>query len=193
MKNKVLMTVLLSAFSLGTMAETPTFNYVEAGLAAQEHDAVEGDFGGYKLAGSYELNSDFYLAGRFLTTSDRGLDLGLTTFGVGYQFAMSENTVLFTQLDFASVTFDRANSGEFEDKGYQVSFGVRSNMTESIEFKAAVKLLNAGEVDSTYGDFNPTYLEVGVSYMISAPFSLYADYERESDSNGYSFGVRYNF
>jgi len=119
--------------------------------------------------------------------------LGLTTFGGGYQFGLTDSTVMYAQLDYARVIFDRPNAGEFDSNGYQISVGVRSNVTEAIELKGAVKFLNAGNVDSTYGDFNPTYIELGASYLFTDELSVYADYENESDSDRYSFGLRYNF
>jgi len=194
MKNKILITAMLSALSLGAIAEEmPSFNFAEVGYTTQEHDAVGGDASGFELAGSYDLEGDFYLAGSYLSTSDRGLDLGLTTFGGGYQFGLTDSTVMYAQLDYARVIFDRPNAGEFDSNGYQISVGVRSNVTEAIELKGAVKFLNAGNVDSTYGDFNPTYIELGASYLFTDELSVYADYENESDSDRYSFGLRYNF
>jgi len=193
MKKKILIAMILSAMPVVVVAETPSFNFVKGGYTEQGSDDFDIDTDGFELAGSFEVNDLFYLSGKHTDASEDFLELAVTTFGVGYQHEIAESTLIYAQVDWAKVVFDRPNSGEFDDQGYQVSIGIRSFVTDSLELDAAVRFLDAGTVDATYGDFNPTYIEVGASYFFTEELAAYASYENESEGNRYSIGLRYDF
>jgi len=193
MKKKILIAIMLSAIPVIAAAETPSFNFVKGGYTEQSSDDFDIDTDGFELGGSYEITESFYLSGKHTTTSDDLLELAITTLGVGYQHELTETTLFYAQIDWAKVVFDRPNSGEFDDQGYQLSVGVRSFVTDELELEVAVKFLDAGNVDATYGDFNPTYIEVGASYFFTDELAAYASYESESDGDRYSAGLRYDF
>ncbi|TQV89266.1 outer membrane beta-barrel protein [Aliikangiella coralliicola] len=193
MNKKILIAATLSALSFGANAELPSFNFVEVGTTTQEHDAVGGDLGGFELAGCYEFDQSLYLAGSHVLTSDRGLDLSTSSLGIGYQYGIADSTLLYTQLDWARVVMERDNAGKFDEPGYQLSVGVRSQVADSVELQAAIKHLDAGEVDPTFGDYNPTFVVLGANYQFDNDMAVYAGYENESDSDRYSIGFRYEF
>jgi predicted porin len=193
MNKKILVASLLSVLSLGASAESPSFSFVEAGYTAQDNDLIDGDYTGYEVEANCQLSNNFYLAAKHVTTTESNLDLSTTTFGVGYHYLVTKSTALYAEIDYAAVLLERTNSGKFEENGSQLTLGVKSMLLDSLELEVALKYLDAGEVDSTFGDYEKTYGLIGANYRISDEFSVYADYETEEDSNRYSVGLRYNF
>ena len=193
MKKKILIASLLSTFSLGASAQLPTFDFVEVGSSVQDHDMSGEDFGGFELEGSYQFTDDFYIAGKHVSTNESDLELATTTLGIGYQLGVTEHSVFYTQLDIASVLFERDAAGKFEDQGFQIGIGYRHKVSDSFQLEAGLKYLDAGEVDATFGDYNPTYVIVGANYILNDEFAIYADLESEADSDRYSIGLKYDF
>ena len=193
MNKKILIAGLLSVVSLGASAESPSFSFVEAGYTAQDNDLIDGDYTGYELEGSYQLSNNFYLAAKHVITTEDSLDLSTTTFGVGYHYFLTKSTAMYVQADYAAVILERANSGKFDEQGTQLGLGIKSMITDAIEIDVALKYLDAGEVDTTFGEYDKTYGLIGANYLLSDSVSIYADYEIEEDSNRYSMGFRYRF
>jgi len=193
MKNKMCIALAATVLSLNVAAETPTFNYVKAGYTAQEPDYIGVDQTGFEVAGAYEINESFYLAGKYIATSDDDLDSVRGTIGVGYKMDLTDNTAMFFQLDYAAIEFDQVNSGTFDDSGFQVGLGVRSFVGESFEVNGAIHYLDAGTVDATFGDFNQTFIVLGGEYFMTDDLTFYADYEYDSDASRYAAGLKFYF
>ena len=193
MNKKILIASLLSTFSLGASAQLPTFDFVEVGSSVHDHDFSGEDFGGYELEGSYQFIDDFYVAGKHVSATESDLEIATTTVGVGYQMGVTEHSIFYTQFDIANVLFERDAAGKFEETGFQLGVGYRHMVTDSIQLQAGLKYLDAGEVDATFGDYNPTYVTLGANYSFDEDFAIYADFETESDSDRYSFGLKYDF
>jgi predicted porin len=193
MNKKILVASLLSVLSLGASAESPSLNFVEVGYTTQDNGLIDGDYTGYEVEANYQLANNFYLAAKHVTATEDDLDLSTTTFGVGYHYIVTKSTVLYAEAGYAAVVFERSNSGKFDESGTQLVIGVKTMLTESLELDVALKYLDAGDVDQTFGEYDKTYGLVGANYYLSNEFSVYADYETEEDSDRYSFGVRYNF
>jgi|GEM_PF-3054081 len=193
MNKKILTAALLSALSFNASAQLPTFDFVEVGSTIQDHDATGEDFGGFELEGSFQFNDDFFVAGKHVATEESDLELATSTFGVGYQMGVTEHSVFYTQLDFANVILERPAAGKFEEQGYQFGVGYRHRIGDDFQLEAAVKYLDAGKVDDTYGYYQPTFVTLGANYAITEEFAIYADFETEEDSDRYSFGLKYDF
>lgn len=190
---KTLLTAFLLAVPLSINAEPLSFDFAEIGYTSTERDEIGGEFTGFEVAGSYQLNEDFYLLAEHVSTNDRGLDIQTSTLGAGYLYPITDPAILFTQLDLAHVVLDRDDAGKFSGIGFQANVGLRIGLTDAFEVEAAIKYINAGKVDETYGDYESTYLSIGGSYMLSDSFAIYADYEANSESKQHSMGMRYYF
>ncbi|TQV89264.1 hypothetical protein [Aliikangiella coralliicola] len=179
--------------SFSAMAERPSFTFVEVGQTELEHEVVDGDFTGYDFEISYELKDFFYLSGKVISTSDGDLKNETKSIGIGYQELIFTDTVMYIQADAVGVVFTRPNAGEFDEQGNQFTIGLKSNVTDWFEVDVAVKRLDAGEVDATFGDYRIDYGFVGLNFKVFDEFSIYANYQEESDSKRQSVGFRYDF
>ncbi|WP_444996020.1 hypothetical protein [Aliikangiella sp. IMCC44359] len=193
MIKKALLTASMAILPCLAKAELPSFSYVEAGKTDMEHEQVAGDFTGFEATASYQLEDSFYIAGKYVSTNDLDLDMETKTIGIGYYEEIFNNSVVFVQLDAVGVIFSRPNTGVFDEQGYQFSLGFKSNITDSLEVELTLKRLNTGEVDVDYGDYRIDYAVLGLHYMFTDNIGLYADFEKEDNSERTSFGVRYEF
>lgn len=180
MNNKLLASAVLSILSFGAMADTPSFDNVEIGYANFDFDGF--DVTGFEIKGSKEISDDFYIAGDYADVSKSGNSLTLTTVGVGFKNDFSATSSFFAELDFARLDAD----GGVDENGYEVTFGVRSMLTEQLEVKAAVEYLDIDDEDTTS-------LVLGGAYNLTDSVAVYADYKHESDLSRYGVGVRFNF
>ncbi|MET1254864.1 hypothetical protein [Aliikangiella maris] len=195
MIKKIFFTTTLLAMSNLALAERPSFSYFEAGATELEHDLVVGDFTGFELTGSYELPDNFYIVGKAVITSDKDLDLDMETktIGIGYHEKIFSNTVLFAQADAVAVVFSRPESGQFDEQGYQFSVGIKSQIIDNLEVELTYKRLSTGEVDEDFGDYRVDYALLGLHYIVASGVGIYADYEKEDDSERTVVGIRYEF
>lgn len=175
------------------IAERPSFNYIEGGKTDMEHDVVEGDFTGFELTGSHELPDNFYVTAKYVKTDDLDIDMINMFVGIGYHYHLFDDTLLTIQLDAAEITFGQQNAGEFEEKGFQWSVGIKSQITDSLEAEIVGRVLDADQVDDEFGYYRPNYLVLGLHYKVFDDFSIYLDYESGSDSDRSVFGVRYDY
>jgi len=193
MKKNIIAALIGLAFSQSVMAERPSFNYLEGGPTSMEHDTVEGDFGGFEIIGSYELPDNFFVAARYMQTDDLGIDMINKFVGIGYHYKLYTDTVLTIQLDAAEVTFGQQNAGEFVEKGFQWSVGVKSQITDALEVELVGRVLDADQVDDEFGYYRPNFLVLGAHYKVVDDFSIYFDIEAGSDSERTVFGIRYDY
>lgn len=182
-----------AALSLNVAAETPSFSYVKVGFTEQDLEYIGNEQGGFELAVSHIFDSDHYIAGKYISTSEDGLDTTRGTIGLGYKIDLTDSTLMYVQADFVSIEFDQANAGAFDESGYQLGVGFRSFLSEDFEINGAINYLDAGNVDATFGNFDQTFILVGGEYFVSDDFSIYADYEYDSDATRYVAGVKYSF
>lgn len=193
MKKLMLAGLIGAIASSPAWAERPSFNYVEGGATSMEHDTVEGDFKGFEIVGSHELPDNFYVTARYLQTDDMEIDMINKFVGIGYHQEIYTDTVFTLQLDAAEITFGQQNSGEFVEKGFQWSVGVKSQLTENLEVELVGRVLDADQVDESFGYYRPNYLVLGAHYQLFNQFSLYFDIEAGSDSERTVFGIRYDY
>ena len=181
MNKKILASAILSVLSFGALADTPSFDNLEIGFANMDFDGGI-DLDGYEFKGSKMISDNLYIAGDYTDVSKNGFDASLTTFGIGYKNDFSNSSSFFTELDYASFESD----GGLDEDGYELTFGVRSMMTDQFEVKVALEYL---EIDSE----DTTSFVIGGAYDLGNDIALYADYKYESDLSRYGVGLRYNF
>ncbi|TQV74047.1 outer membrane beta-barrel protein [Aliikangiella marina] len=193
MKSKMCIALAATLLSLNAAAETPTFNYVKVGFTEQDPEYIGVEQSGFEVAGAYDLDKEYYIAGKYISTSDDNLDSVRGTIGVGYKMDLTDDTLMFFQIDYAAIEFDQTNAGTFDESGFQVGLGFRSYVSDSFEVNGVINYLDAGKVDDTFGDFNQTFIQLGGEYYMNDEFSIYADYEYDSDASRYAVGVKYSF
>ena len=181
MSKKLFASAILSVLSFGAMADGPSFNNVEVGYSNVDFDGIV-DLSGFELKSSWELSDNWYLAGDYSDVSEGGFDMNLMSFGVGYKNHFSTNSAFFAQLEYAEMEAD----GGVDEDGYEVTFGIRSMVSEQVELKAAIEYLEIDNEDTTS-------LVLGSAYNFSDNIAAYAEYKYESDVSRYGVGLRFSF
>jgi len=193
MKSTIVSGAILLAAPFQALAETPSFNFVEAGYVSNIGDGpgfVDTDFDGFEIRGNLDINENIYINLAYTNLNDNSLSLSpvnseLLTVGLGHKTNISEVSTLFVEADLLKQRSDRGQLGDFFNNGYQVGFGVRSNVTESVEIRAA----------GYYRDLftNNTFFQLGAVYKLTARSGVYLDVESDFDNSRYSVGVRFLF
>lgn len=187
MSKKLFSAAILSAWAFTAAAATPSFNYVEGGYVSTI-DSDE-DFDGWEIKGSFELSNDFYLtAGYQILDADylsTDIDADLFNAGIGYKFAITNSTTLFTELEYLHVKLKADNFGSESDDGYQFGAGVRSMLTNNLELKAAAYYQDL--------DGSDEFIKVGGAYKFNDALSVYLDVDTDFDNSQMMTGVRFQF
>ncbi len=187
--NKILLSslVLLSGSLLAS--EKPiSFNQVQLGYVMTDHDGPNGDpdeLGGFLLAGSYEINDKFYVAGEYNSSSDVDVDIIYQKAGVGYFNAINESMVFYGQLNLVAVEIGSRVSGGIDDGGVGLDLGIKSSMVENMVLKAGIEYYSVEDAK--------TFVVLGADYKFNSNFSAFADYKTESDDSHFVLGVSYSF
>lgn len=181
LKISIIASAVLSCFSFGVMAETPSFNFVEIGYTQLDIDGTSAEPDGFEFDYNYLFSDNFYLSADYAKVDDSGVDLKMTNLGFGYKSDISNNTAFFAQLDWSKFEIE-----DFDDDGYKASLGLRSSLTKNLEVTAAYEYL---DIDDESNDF---YV-LGAAYQMNDKFAIYADYKTESDFDQISLGLRMDF
>ncbi|RUO26858.1 hypothetical protein CWE09_09260 [Aliidiomarina minuta] len=190
MRKAYLTAILASMISAPVLAQTPSFNYVEAGYF--DSDGLDG----FNASLVRELSDDFVILADFSYASDSfmGVDVDATTLsgGIGYRYAISEQTVLVAgpQLLYARVKASTSFNGQsFSDSDSEVGFGllgmVRHMVTDQFE-------LNGGLQHYNIADSSSTDAFIGARLHLNEQFSLSASLAFD-DADTVSVGVAYHF
>lgn len=190
MKKAYLAAVLASLISAPVLAQTPSFNYIEAGYF--DADGLDG----FSVDLVRELSDDFVILADFSYASESfmGVDIDATSVagGVGYRYAISDQTVLVAgpQLIYARVKASASFNGQsFSESDSEVGFGllgmVRHMVTDQFE-------LNGGLQHYNIGDGSSTDAFVGARLHLNEQFSVSASLAFD-DADTVSVGVAYHF
>ncbi len=188
MKSAILAGALLLTTSLQVAAETPSFNFVDVGYVSNL--GGDDEFDGFEIKGNFEISENLYLNAGYTNLSDDNsgpfdVDAEILTAGLGYKTNISEVSTIFAAADYLRVKVNAGGFGSNSESGYQVGVGVRSNVSESLELRAAGYYRDIVDDD--------TFVQVGAVYKLAANTGVFLDIESDFDDTRYGVGVRFLF
>ena len=177
--------------SVSAMAETPSYNFVEAGYQSVDLDIgggpdVDGD--GWGLGGSFEVGDHMFIFASYADTGfDFNVDLSQLQAGLGFKTDLSDNTSFFARAAYVDAEIDTNGFGSFDESGYGLGIGVRSNVSELIELYGEISYVDLGSgADSTgFGG--------GIYFNITDNFALGVGASTDDDITAYGANVRFYF
>lgn len=186
------MAVLLVMFlAVPAMADSPSYNYLQAGYQSVDLDAgdgldVSGD--GYGIGGSFEIGDSMYAFAIYSKTDfDFNIDLTQLNAGLGYHVGISDNTDFFANLGYVKAEVSASGFGSLDEDGYSVGIGVRSNVSDLIELVGDINYVDFGSGgDSTaYGG--------GIWFNLTDSFALGLGASVDDDVTTFGANVRLYF
>ena len=181
MNKKIILGALLASISCASLAQNPSFDYVDLGYSNWNPD-ISSSLDGFELRGSKSLADNWYMAGDYNRVSKSGNTISLFTAGGGYKINFSESSTFFAEADYAHINADHFGS----DNGFEVTTGVRSMVSSQLELKGALEYLDINN------DTN-TALILGGAYNFTDSIATYLDFKIDSDVIRTGVGVRFNF
>lgn len=158
------------------------YDYLEFRIVDYETDfGVEGD--GFSLGGSFLLNDELYVLGRYSTVDiDNFADVDLTQLAVGGGVILPQDKFdLSAQFQLLSYDVDPGGS----ENGFQLTFAARSLIQSDLEVFGSFNYLDIEDSD--------TFLQFGFDYYLSDEFSAGVSFDIMGDADQFAVGVRYHF
>jgi opacity protein-like surface antigen len=179
-------------------AHALNYSYAEVDYERVDLDDIDVAFKGFGLSGSWLLNDDFYLRGRYSNSetssfSEGGLDgrFSLEQFsaGLGWRHGLAPQTDLNIGAAFERQRVKgRRDFGAFgsdSDNGFSVSAGLRHLLIPELELNAEVRYIDVIDDD--------TLLTVGALGHFTPNFAVRGSYTIGSDWKGFNIGLRLKF
>ena len=146
MKKLLLATAVLAASS-ATLAAGPQYTYVQGQWQEAELEDSNADLDGFGVAGSIDLNKEFFAFAQYANVDDRGVDLDRFAVGAAYKMPLSTRT----DLNFGAgiVSYDLSNrfGVDDDDSGLLLTAGIRSMLNDNLELGAGASYEDAYDVD----------------------------------------------
>lgn len=187
---RILRCIALLAATLTPAVGMSQFSYtaVELSLIDIELDAPSVDGDGFDIAGSFEINDQFFAFGAYQDQSlDFGIDGSALSLGAGYHDSINE------QLDFvatASLVSAEVEAFGFsgDDDGFGIAGGIRAALNQDFQVDA---MLNWVDLDDSGSD---TFISVtGRYYFNESIAALLQTSFGDDDADVFRIGVRFEF
>ena len=191
MKQVVLASALLLSLGTAQAAESPRWN--SASISYQSVD-IDGDkLTGFAVSGSKLLGEDFFVVGSYGNASDdiEGIEFDFNTLsvGLGYRYAISQNTDFFGVVSYEDVEVEvsyQGNSESVSDNGYGLRVGIRSMLSEKVELSGSLQYVDiADETETAFG--------ISALYNFTKQFSAGVSYSKVDDVDTLSVSAIYFF
>jgi opacity protein-like surface antigen len=194
MKIKFITLATAALFSTASLAQSPTWNLIEAGYGQADIDGLdELSPSGFAIGGSSLLGENVFIQGSYSLLSDdiSGVDIDLdqASVGLGYRYGLTETTDVYASASYEYIELSASGFGASEsldDSGYGLTVGLRSRITEQLELNGAI-----GYVD--IGDESETALGVSGHYYFTQNVALGLTYSSTADVSIYGISLRYAF
>ena len=187
--------VLLSIFlAAPAMAESPSYNFIQAGYQSTDLDFragfdVDGD--GYGLGGSFEIGDHVFVFASYVRSElDFAVDLNQLQAGLGYHLGLTDNTDFFASLAYVDAELEAKGDrgfGSADDSGYGVTIGLRSNVSDLIELFGEIAYVDFGDG----GD--GTAIGGGIWFNLTDSFALGLGAAADDDVTSYGASARLYF
>lgn len=126
---------LLASLSLATHAADFDYSYGQLSYET-------GDFEGFVLTGSFEVNEDMFVIARYVDTTndDPGFDIDYSeiSIGAGYHMPVNKDMDAVFTVSLVDGDIDGPVLGAGSDTGILLTAGVRFNLNESVELAGGV-------------------------------------------------------
>ena len=185
----VLATTILSLASFANEEKPESafnYDYISVGFGSLEIDGLSGSLDYSGISGSVSINDTYYIT--FSNGRDResGIDISLSSYGVGYHVSLSDTTDLVTDVSFVDI---EASSGgvSVSGDGVSVSLTAKNKINEYINIGAGVDYTTMEGVSDTTFDFGAEF-----EMPITKELSLGAAFASDGDVSTKSIGLKYN-
>ena len=182
----VLLAICLAA---PAMADSPSYNFIQAGYQSIEIDLgagfdVDGD--GYGLGVSFEIGDKMFGFASYVTSDfDFGVDVNQQQAGLGYHVGLTDNTDFFASLAYVDVEVEASGFGSADDSGYGATIGVRSNVSDLIELFGQIAYVDLGDGGDS------TAIGGGIWFNLTDNFALGLGAAFDDDVTSYGASARF--
>jgi opacity protein-like surface antigen len=188
MKTTLLLALLanLALTTTSALAQTAagsgfSYNYIDARYVSFDDNGFDGD--GLRVRGSFQLQDNLLLVGSvaLVELDDVDADATVLSIGGGYTFA------LYDQIDFlGTAEIVRADvDGGDDDTGYALSGGVRAQLIDNLDTRAALNIIDVSDSDS--------FISLDADYWLSDVLSAGIGFDLGSDTDEIRIGARFSF
>lgn len=182
---------VISSLVLGApaLAETPNWNYAEAGWQRIDIDesGIDADADGFGIGGAFELADSWHILASYQTADfDFGIDFDQLTIGGGYHTAITDTTEFVADLSYVRVEASAGGSSA-DDDGLAGRIGLRSMLTDQFELAG---FITQTELDDSGGD---TAIGGEAWYSFTPMFAAGANVSFSDDVTQYGLGFRVYF
>lgn len=180
--------ILSLSLSFGAMAQSPTFDYVQAGYTQVD---VDEKMDGFHIEGSYSLTNHVFVRGEYQEASETfyttRFDVDLTSLALGYQAAINDQTSYYAALSFEAMD---AQAGPLKNdaNGFGAYVGAKHFISPDVELFGELSYINIHDADIS----NVSY-ELGGQYHFDDAWSAGVSYRKLDDTALVNAGVRYAF
>lgn len=182
--------ISLLALSAPALAETPSWNFIEAGWQRIDIDesGVDADGDGFGIGGSFEIADSWHILASYAQADfDFGVDFDQFLIGGGYHTALTDNTDFVADIAYTRVEVSASGLGSADDDGIAARIGVRGMLTDQFELAG---FITQTELDDSGGD---TALSGEGWYNFTPMFAAGAKISFSDDVTQYGLGFRVYF
>jgi opacity protein-like surface antigen len=194
MKRTALYGAIVAAFTPNLLLADMNYTFVEVSLLDVEAEArtigggrVDVDGDGFEIAGSYELNDQFFVFGKW---QDQDLDFGFdgrtVELGGAYVHSFSDKLDFIGQLSYID-TEVKAGNATLDDDGLGLGGGIRARVNDNVQLDAGLKYV---DFDDSGNDTGFTF---GGRYYYNENLAVGASADFNDNADTLRIGVRFEF
>jgi hypothetical protein len=179
--------LVLAAMPFLAHAEGMSYSYVDLGYVETNIDGLGPNLDGFGLRGSVGIAENFFVFAEYLDQSVSGVDLEQYSVGLGGHYGLSDTLDLVGRVGYANAEVSASGFGSFDEDGYLLSAGLRSQLGTNVELEGGLIYTDSGSGSSD------TALAVGGRYHFNKNFAAGLEYQVSDDVSSFLIGVRGSF